>query len=466
VDTMISLSEKESSLKRIILIITLLGCLILGAETAEQTLSLTDARSIALQNNSDYQAQLQAVESAKWAKTQALSSFLPSLSLSAAYLYMDPAQTVTTGAGSITLNHDFRTFGLSLSQPIFLGGKIWQGYQIAKISFEMAELSLQNQKLTLLAEVDNRYLALLQTKSLLEMTEIDYQSARKNLEIAQLKFDSSLISKADYLKFQSRQASKEVSLLQAQAAMQLAQLNLRNYLGIEYMPLPEALEGIDDDPGMLLLDGFDKFKTQEFTTRALARAESGSIPLHLTQRGVELSKRAYQISKGSFLPTLMLTGSRQYEENGIDRWDFTPSNQIMLTASLPILPQLGNYAAMRKSRAEYQKTVLSAETASQGIKLGTEASVLNLVNSAKQVRAAKLALDYTQQSYEQLQQRYVMNMISSTELLDAELMLSAARTSYTNSIYSYLKARAALMQALNLEDIQTLNEMLISGENK
>jgi len=441
----------------------LLLVLALSSLTAAETLSLEEARQLALQNNNEYQAQVKSVEAAKWSKSQALSSFLPSLSLSGTWLYMDPAATYQAGAQTVELNNDMRTISLSLSQPLFTGGKIWQAYQMSKISLEMAELGMQNQRLTLLAEVDNRYLALLQTKALVELSQLDEQSAARNLEIAQLKFDSSLISKGELLKFQSRLASKEVSLLQAESALQLAQLNLRNYLGLDYLPVPEAIADPENDPELALLDKYDVAQTNLLIREAIRRGKSSSVALQISERTVDLSKRAYSISKGSFLPSVILTGSRKYEENGIDRWEFTPSNQLMLNVSIPLLPQLGNYAALRKSRAEYERAILTSESATDGIQLGTEAAVLNLVNAAKQVRAAKLALDYTRQSYEQLQQRYILNMISSTELLDAELMLSSASLAHSNSVYNYLKARAALMQLLNLEQPQDLETMITKG---
>ena len=95
-----------------------------------------------------------------------------------------------------------------------------------------------------------------------------------------------------------------------------------------------------------------------------------------------------------------------------------------------------------------------------------EAAVLNLVSSAQQVKASRLALDYTLQSYEQLQERFRMNLISSTELLDAELMLSSARLAYTNAHYAYLKNRLALMQGIGLENEQELDTLITSGVYK
>jgi outer membrane protein TolC len=457
-------SGKEFELKKLLLIPMLFMAVLLCAQA--ETLSLEEARGLALEQNNDYQASLADLEAARWSRLSALSSFLPSMTLDGAWLYMDPAQTVQAGNSTITLNHDFRSFGFSLSQPLFLGGKLWQAYQMAKVGEDMAQTTLAAKRLEILNGTDERYLAVLQTQNLLAMAELDLESAERNLEIAQLKYDNGLLSSADYLRFKGRLASKEVSHLQAQTALQMSQLSLRDYLGMDKLPLVEELPALQEDPQLYVLDSYDTAASRRLSDLALQKGREENHSLKLLENSVELSRRSYQLSKGSFLPTLMLVASRQYDENGIDRYKFTPSDQIMLTASLPILPQLGNYANTRKAKALYSKASLQARTAELGILMGTEAAVLNLVSAAKQVQAASLALSYTQQSYEQLQERFRANLISTTELLDAELMLSSARMAYTNSVFAYHKARLELQKLLGLEDPTTLNEMILSGVNQ
>lgn len=451
-------------MKKLIIIALFVSVLALSAQNAP--LSMDEALDLALSNNTDYQASVSGLEAAKWDKTSALSSFLPTLSLDGTWLYMNPAQTVTTGAGSVTLNHDFRTFGFSLSQPVFLGGKLWQAYQMAKVGVDMAETSLASKRLEVIAGVNDRYLAVLQAQSLNVITELDYQSAEQNYEIAQIKYDNGLLSSADYLRFKSRLASKEVSSLQAQTALQMAQMSLRDYLLLDYLPQVQELPSLDADPILLVLDNYDAQASRNLGKVALQRGREDNYSLRLLDKSVELSRRSVSISKGSFLPTLMLVASRSYDENGIDRYEFSHSDQIMLTASLPILPQLGNYAKLRKAKASFRQATFNAKTAEAGILMGTEAAVLNMVSAAKQVRASRLALSYTQQSYEQMQERFRANLISSTELLDAELMLSSARVAHMNSEFSYYKARVELQRLLGMEDQNDLNEMILTEVNK
>ncbi len=453
-------------MKRLLIITTLLAAALLCQAQAGTILTWERARELALQNNSEYQASQAEAASAKWSRVSAFSNFLPSVSLDGTWLYLDPATTVNSPGGSYKMNNDFRSFGFSLSQPLFLGGKLWQGYRMSQLSEDMAQTNLQAQKLSLLATVNDIYLSLLQTQSLREIGQLDRQAASTNLEIAKLKYDNGLLSNADYLSFQSRLASKEVSLLQAQTAMQLSQLKLQNYLGIDYLPLASEAGDSVSDPSLRILDSYDAEETANLTALAQSQSESANTTLKLLRGGVELSRRAYQISKGAFLPTVMLVGSREYSENWIDRYEFDAANQLVLSVSVPLLPQLGTYAKAKSAQFDYRKAQLQAQTAADGVGLGIEAAVLNLVSAAKQVGAARVAFDFTTQSYEQMQERFRLNMISANDLLNAELALSASRLAFNNANYGYQRARFALLQILGYEDSQDLDAMIISGVNK
>jgi len=429
-----------------------------------KVIDLPEAQAMALENNPAFQSTRAGLEAASWGKTSALSSFLPSLSLSGTWLYMDPATTVSTGAGSMTLNNDMRTISLNLSQPLFTGGRLWNAWKIAGLGKDIAQIGLRSDRLSLKTTVESKYLDLLQLKELYQISRDDLNSAGINQELAQLKLENGLITMADFLRFKSRVASKEVTLLQSGTALQIGLRDFANYLGSPLPLIPAPLADPELDELLIALDAMEAPAIEALTLKASRLGAKDNPNLELIKKSLQISKRGSSIAKGSFLPTVMITGSRQYRENGIDRYEFSPSDQIMLNVSIPILPQVGKYASWKKAEWEYRKALYEAESAEQGITLGIEAAVLNLVSSAKQVRAAKLTLQYTTITYEQLQERFKLNMLSTLELLDAELMLSSTRMAYSNSLYTYYKNRGTLAGLLGMDDPRDLNNLIIKAE--
>lgn len=428
-------------------------------------ITLQEAKAKALEMNSSYRSREAAYQAAKWGKNSARAAMYPSLSLDGAMLYQDPATVVRAGASSYTLNHDIRSFSFNLAQPLYLGGKLWQAYHMAQTNEELAALSLQSQKMQVLTDVESKYLSVLQLKKVFDLAQKEQVSATSDLEMAELKMQSGILSRVDYTRFQAGLANKQVAALQAQTALQLALKDFANYLGETAPVMPVELE---EDAGMGLIPVLAEYNledTDKLSAEAGRLLGAQNLSLQSLEKSVQLADRAYTMAKASFLPTIMLTGSREYSENGLDRYSFDGSTQLILSASLPLLPGWGNYAATRKAKEEARKARLDVQTAGDGIRLGLQSAVLNLVSSAKQVRSSRLALAYNEDLYRQLEERFKLNMLSASDLLDAELMLSAARLAETNAVFSYLKARTALMQLLAWEDASRLDELIITSRN-
>ena len=140
------------AIRSVLLLLLILVAAMLQAEEFEvdtiPAITLEEAKSRAISNNNGYQATQAGLNAASWNRSSAFSSFLPSLSLSGSYLYNAPALTPMA-------NKDMRSVALNLSQPLFLGGKLWQGYKMARLGEEIAELNLQDQRYALEAEVES-----------------------------------------------------------------------------------------------------------------------------------------------------------------------------------------------------------------------------------------------------------------------------------------------------------------------
>jgi outer membrane protein TolC len=440
--------------RKLLLLIMLSGICLLSA------LTLDEAKEMALKNNSKYLAVKNTYEAARWNRQQSLSNMLPSLTASGTYLYLDPATTIQTGMGTTTLNHDSRSAALTLTQPLFMGGKLWQAYKISSISAEMSRLSLENMRLTVLSEVESKYYGVLQLQELLTIAQKDLQSSRQSLNIIASRYESGVLSQADYYKTQSRVASKEVALIQAQTAMELAFQDLDNTLGLSQRSALEPVAKADADEQLLTLAEFTTSQTESFTRKAVNMSQSHNLSLKTASASVNLSQKAYNIARGSFLPTVALSLSRSFKDIGNERYDFDASNTLALTASVPLLPLWNNYSASRKAYYDVLKSKQDYKTANDGIGLSVQASALSLISNARQVKAAKIALQYTELTYQQIVERFKSNMLSVTEMLDAEIMLQAAQVSYANAFYNYLKAKSALLQTLGTDDTKTIEALI------
>ncbi len=440
---------------------TLILVILLFAINLASALTLEEARQMALSKNSKYISQKDAYESARWSKQQALGGLLPSLSLSGSYIYLDPAITARTATGApVTYNHDSRSAALTLSQPLFMGGKLWQAYKITGITEEISRLNLENTRLSIINEVESKFLSVLQLQELKTISEKDLQSSKNNLLIAKVRFDSGTMSSPDYLRIQAKAANKEVALIQSESALELARQDLMNALGSSEPDELESVAMTTEEARLLKFSLYTTAQTDAFTKKAIRISAEHNLSIKTVKASTHLYKKAYNIARGSFLPTVIFSANRSINDTGIDRYQFNGTNTLALTASIPLLPLWNTYSGSRKAWYDYQKSEADYQTAADGINLGVKANSLSLISSARQVTAARIALQYTELTYQQLMERYRNNMLSTTDMLDAEVMLQAAQVSLANATYSYLKARSALLQSLGTDDINVINSLM------
>ncbi|MBN2829660.1 MAG: TolC family protein, partial [Candidatus Cloacimonetes bacterium] len=95
--------------------------------------------------------------------------------------------------------------------------------------------------------------------------------------------------------------------------------------------------------------------------------------------------------------------------------------------------------------------------------LNLEASYLNLLSTARKLKASALSLEYSQETYNQMQERYRNGLISGTDLLDADVALNTAQVNEISSKFTYLKTRSALKKLLGLADDETIISMIMEN---
>ncbi len=75
-----------------------------------------------------------------------------------------------------------------------------------------------------------------------------------------------------------------------------------------------------------------------------------------------------------------------------------------------------------------------------------------LLVTAKSIKSSELAMKYAEESYEQSAERFKTNMITATELLDVQLLLSSTAQDYYSSYYNFFQTRTFLLKELGTKD--------------
>ena len=437
--------------KIIIPVIIIAFCFTLNAEV----LTLNNAKEIALKNNPELLAEEHAKKSAKYDFWKSTLSLIPSVNLDGTYTEYKPGLGMGVGPAA----DESRSYGYTISQPIFNGGKIWLGSRIQHDAAKIADAIYLSKRLGTITAVESKYFSVLENQDLLETAQKDLQSSEIQLEIARVRYETGTLSKADYLQLQSQKASKEVSLIQIENLYSISKLDLANFLQISS---DYNLEKISLDLYENYLNNFQSLNPEqvdELISKVIEISKENNPSLKMAELSEAINKKSLIMAGGNFLPSLNLSYSKTWSKYDFQD-DYEDSERLMLIASVPIFPIADNAAGFVKAKHDYRNSYYNYRSAEDGIELGLKSSVFNLVASARSVYATQKALEFAEETYLQMEERFRNNIITTNNLLDAEVMLTSSRNQYTKSVYYFLRARSALLQLMGVEDEQILMQYL------
>ena len=419
--------------------------------------SLEEAQKAALEKSYGYAiAEENTVYSGLSVKS-AFSNFLPAASLSASYMLYTPEVemssfkfTPPSTMTPVTMTQKDRTaFGLRVTQPLFTGGRIWYGYQISKDSEKMSTNTLNSEMKKLMAETEAQYLSVLEAEEMYKIAKESLELSKRTEESAKIRFDSGLLSRADVLKSSSLRANSEVSLSGAEKLLALSRINFTRITGIKDF----TLEPADYESSRDLLETIGALKYSDLNEKSeilIKKAEENNSDLLNLKLSEKISEKQLSVSKGSFLPSVSLSYTTEWAKTNVTD-EFKNNGNIMLSASVPVLPLYDNYIGIEKSRVELKRSKLAYKQIRENVTTLISTHLFNMVSGAKQFNSAKIAVELAEETYYSLEERYNSGLSTEDELNNARISLDQARYNRTAVFYSILKSRSELVKITGID---------------
>ncbi len=438
-------------LKKIVFTTSLVFFWVLSATA----LDLNQAKQIAIKNNQDLMSESYSLQSSRYDYYGSLFDLLPSGNLTGSYQKYNPDQSFSAGQTSDYL----KTYGFSISMPIFIGGKSWLGSRIKKDTYQLAKHSYTNKYFEVCLNTETKYYKVLETAELLKIAQLDLKSGIEQDNKAKIHFNNATISSADYLKIQAETARKKVRLFQSKTAYELSMADLQNYLMIDQI---DTLESIKETDYQIWLNMFSDITTEQindYQKKINQYIKDHNITLKISEISSKISEKSVTMAMGNFLPSVNLSFTSNNSQTELSD-SFSNQETLLLSASVPIFPVADNYMGYLKSKAGLRKSMAQKKSIENNIDLASKSAFLNLISSSQSVQQAQLSMQYSEESYKQMEVRFQNGMLSVNDMIDADIMLTSAKNQYISNVYSLLKAKTGLLQLLNSENDEQLIKIL------
>ena len=372
-----------------------------------------------------------------------IREFRAQLGVAKSDLYPQVAANALAGTNQIAIGafeptaYDALRLTADLAWELDFWGRIRRGVQAAHADVDAEEAAYRATLLTLVSDVSNAYLELLELGQEEAIATRTLESRRATLALARDRFQQGVISALDVHQFESQVAAPAAALaaarrLRAQREHELAALVGR---------LPFAIDG-----------------TADLARAVEAVSVPDSIPATLLGRrpDVRVAERDYAaavarigVAEAARLPQIVITGNYGTQATNVDDLFGTNAEVYQLQAgvSLPLFTggRLVNESRAARARADqarlqYEQSVLQAFREASDALVTVRTSRDQRIAQTAQVQALRQATDLAELRYRGGVASYLEVLDAQRGLFTAELLLSQAQLLEASSAVELFKA--------------------------
>jgi outer membrane protein TolC len=355
-----------------------------------------------------------------------------------------PNGTVAFQASQVNLpgyaTPDFN-LGVKVTQPLYDGGRWWTAIDRGQVDTSGAKANLQEARLKAHAEVAHDFFEVVRASRQLQVLQSNVQRSQEQVQRAEGLFDAGKGSKGDILAAQVNLANDQITILQQQAALDLAKTNLNVVLGLATKaPLEVVSPDLSARPELLPREELEK------------RAEDHRPGLQALREASKSAQLTTRIARADYYPTVSVTASYYRESPNPVLVVGNPARQFIAQGAV----NFGwNLFSGHTTDVNVEKSHLAEAQADTNLEKSRRALAAEVERAARTFEAAAASADLSEkaravasQGLEVANERFRLGSANSLEVRDAQLKLTQAELALVGTQIDLQLAAVDLQAAL------------------
>ncbi len=417
---------------------------LLAGPVAGGPITLPDCLEAALSGSPDLQAVDARLQAARAASRQAASAYYPAVSLSGSWTRTDnPPQAffMALNQRQASMQSDFNNpddtenvrGSVGVQWRLFDGGRRGADRRTAGLGADLAALQLEAARNELVHQVTRAYYSVLQARAFTVVQEEAVRSIEESLRVATERLKAGGAIKTDTLNLEVQLSQAREDLIRARNGIQLAVAALNTAIGRERVgagdiaaldPGPAALEKPDDAP-----------------RTTAQRAEWRAVAI-----GVRLAGEQAARARSEYMPTLSAFGSADWDSDGSS--DFEQSYLGGVTAEVNVFDGLRTRSGVAQARAALAGARAERDRVQNRLAFDVTQAALAEREAWERVGVSDTSLRSAEEALRITRERYQQGAADITELMTAQVGLTATRSRQVAARYDYLIARSNVQRAV------------------
>lgn len=401
--------------------------------TLEQLFETAESNSVQLRPS------FSAEEEARNEINVARAGRLPDINASLSFSYIGDGFTTKRNFSDYQkapIPHYGNALSLSVNQPVYTGGAITSGIQLAELKLTASRYATELQRDNIRFQLTGYYLDIYKYTNLRSVVENNIAQARKVLGEMQARYEQGVALQNDITRYELLVSNLELQLVKINNTIDVLNNNLVTIAG-----LPSGTV-IMPDSAIL-----DKSLPSQSESSWQSEASVNSPMLKLAQSKVDISRKAEDLTKSERLPKIGLQAG--WSIDGPILVEVPPINRnlsywyVGVGVSYNISSLFKTNKSLSRSRAATVHATDELVAARENTELAVRADYIRYLESYEELNTQQKSVELAERNYNTVFTRYSADMALITDMLDAanskldaEQQLVNARI---NIIYYYYK---------------------------
>jgi outer membrane protein TolC len=431
-------------------------------------LTLDDAVATALEKNRTILINKREMDKARAGITEAKAHFFPTLSISGGYTrsaaipeidfespIFETRQVAVLDDFGDTIGYTHvdgivgirqRTFrmgdensyvgGFSIQQPIFTWGKIWNGYELARLNLRAVEEDYRKVRNEIVFSVEQAFYRILYLEELLKLTEESYEQVKRHVSVVERRYDAGLASRFDLLRARVQLVNMEPQMLKVRDGLKMAADGLKILLA---MALEEEI----------VLHGELQYTPIDVNLRAAAEQALAQRPeLRALRFRKRMAEKALAIAHAANKPSMALAVNYSYQKPHNFRNEWGSSWYATLGLQVPLFSGGVVSARVEQARAQKRQAELSSDMFADVVGLEVRNTVLEMNETAELFRSQEQNVQQAEEALRIAERRYETGLMTNLEVMDTQLALAQAKTNSLQALSNHLVTLCKLKRVI------------------
>ena len=448
-----------------------------SAQTEAMDLSLEQSLTLLQSENKSLRIAGKEVELAKNEHQKFNAFWYPTISAAGAYVHMsnpvevhqslnqftDPAKEYVhsilpndqfisslldkIGQNTLTLpliSQNVTSIDANLTWPIFTGGKRIYASKIGKKLVSVAEVNREQVSANQQALLIESYFGLRLGQRVVEVKAETYNSLKIHYDQALKLEQQGMINRAERLVAQVSMEEAKRELESARKDLEVASQALKSLINI----------GEEQEI---------RTTTSLFINESIPSANYFKEMIPFNNYLENIAGDQLKIGRSGYLPNIALIGKQTLYADGLDKY-LMPRTMIGVGFTWNIFDGLDREKRIRQARLTSQSLAIGKEKAVSDLQVGVDKFYSQMQNAMDNVKALNTTLEMSNELVRIREKSFKEGMATSSDVVDAEVVLSKVKTAFLLAYYQYDVALANLLSICGIPE--TFHQYRMDGKTE